>query len=81
MQPLGLAEQGLYGHRTRFRLANVTLSELAATMPGVYVVDVAAALGAAGYERMLDDGFGRLYAFRFSGLDAAKTGVGEGCRT
>ncbi|MGB9153700.1 MAG: HAD-IIIC family phosphatase, partial [Alphaproteobacteria bacterium] len=56
VQPLGLAEQGLYGHRTRFRLANVTLSELAATMPGVYVVDVAAALGAAGYERMLDDG-------------------------
>ena len=56
VQPLGMAESGLDGHRTRFRLANVTLAELAATMPGVHVVDVAAALAAAGSERMLDDG-------------------------
>ena len=56
VQPLGMAEQGLTGHRTRFRLANVTLAELAATMPGVHVVDVAAALAAVGAEQMLDDG-------------------------
>jgi FkbH-like protein len=56
VQPLGLAERGITGHRARFRLANIALSELAATMPGVHVVDIAAALGAAGSERMLDDG-------------------------
>ena len=56
MQPLGMAERGITGHRARFRLANVALAELAATMPDVHVVDIAAALGAAGSERMLDDG-------------------------
>jgi hypothetical protein len=56
VQPLGLAERGITGHRTRFRLANVALAELAEDMPGVHVVDIAAALGAAGSERMLDDG-------------------------
>ena len=56
VQPLGLAERGITGHRTRFRLANVALAEMAATMPDVHVVDIAAALGAAGSERMLDDG-------------------------
>lgn len=56
VQPLGMADQGLLGHRTRFRLANVTLAELAALIPGVHVIDVAAALGAIGSERMLDDG-------------------------
>jgi len=56
VQPLGLAESGSHGHRTRFRHANVALAELAASIPGVYVVDVAAALGLKGSERMLDDG-------------------------
>ena len=56
VQPLGLAERGVKGHRTRFRLTNVALAELASSLPGVYVVDVAAALAAVGSERMLDDG-------------------------
>jgi FkbH-like protein len=56
VQPLGVAERGLGGHRTRFRAANVALAELTATMPGVSLVDVAAALAASGSERMLDDG-------------------------
>jgi FkbH-like protein len=56
VQPLGMAERGLAGHRTRFRFANVALEELAASMPDVYVVDIAAAIGAAGAEKMLDDG-------------------------
>jgi FkbH-like protein len=56
VQPLGLAERGITGHRARFRLANVALAELAGAMPDVHVVDIAAALGAVGSERMLDDG-------------------------
>jgi FkbH-like protein len=56
IQPLGLAERGVKGHRTRFRLTNVALSELALAFPDVHVVDIAAALGAAGAERLLDDG-------------------------
>jgi FkbH-like protein len=56
VQPLGLAERGVKGHRTRFRLTNVALSEVAVAFPDVYVVDIAAALAAAGAERMLDDG-------------------------
>src|SRR5579863_2652425 len=56
VHPLGLAERGVKGHRTRFRLTNVALSEVAVAFPDVYVVDIAAALGAAGSERMLDDG-------------------------
>jgi FkbH-like protein len=56
VQPLGLAERGVKGHRTRFRLTNVALAELAAAFPDVYVVDIAATLGAVGAERMLDDG-------------------------
>ena len=56
VQPMGLAERGIAGHRTRFRLTNVALAELANSLPGIYVVDVAAALAAAGSERMLDDG-------------------------
>ena len=56
VQPLGLAERGIMGHRTRFRLANVALEEMAAKIPGVYVVDIAAAHSAAGSERLLDDG-------------------------
>jgi FkbH-like protein len=56
VQPLGLAERGVRGHRTRFRLTNVALAELANAFPDVYVIDVAAALAAAGSERLLDDG-------------------------
>ena len=56
VQPLGIAERGIAGHRTRFRLANVALAEIAGGMPDVHVVDVAAALAANGSERMLDDG-------------------------
>jgi FkbH-like protein len=56
VQPMGLAERGVKGHRTRFRLTNVALAELANAIPGVYVIDVAAALAATGSERMLDDG-------------------------
>ncbi|MGA7481539.1 MAG: HAD-IIIC family phosphatase [Bradyrhizobium sp.] len=56
VQPLGLAERGVKGHRTRFRLTNVALSELAVAFADVYVVDIAATFAAAGAERMLDDG-------------------------
>ncbi len=56
VQPLGMAERGMDGHRARFRFANVALEQLVSTMPDVHVVDVAAALGAAGSERLLDDG-------------------------
>ena len=56
VQPLGLAERGIMGHRARFRLANVALAEIAGAMPDVHVVDIAAALAAAGSERLLDDG-------------------------
>jgi FkbH-like protein len=56
VQPLGLAERGVKGHRTRFRLTNVALAELASAFADVYVIDVAAALAAVGSERLLDDG-------------------------
>ena len=56
VQPLGLAERGIGGHRNRFRLANLNLAELAERFADVHVVDAAAALAAAGSERMLDDG-------------------------
>jgi len=56
VQPLGFADRGGYGHRNRFRLANVLLSDLAENYPDVHVADVAAALAAAGSQRLLDDG-------------------------
>jgi FkbH-like protein len=56
VQPLGLAERGVKGHRTRFRLTNVALAELAIAFSDVYVIDIAAALAAAGSEQLLDDG-------------------------
>jgi FkbH-like protein len=56
VQPLGLAERGAGGHRNRFRLANLNLAELVERYTDVHVVDAAAALAAAGSERMLDDG-------------------------
>ncbi len=56
VQPLGMAERGITGHRARFRLANVAMAEISESIADVHVVDIAAALGAAGSERMLDDG-------------------------
>jgi FkbH-like protein len=56
VQPLGMAERGQWGHRNRFRLANVALAELAESYADVHVVDVAAAMGEAGSLSMLDDG-------------------------
>jgi FkbH-like protein len=56
VQPAGLADRGLYGHRNRFRLANVSLAALVEDYADVHVVDVAATLAAAGAERLLDDG-------------------------
>ena len=56
VQPLGLADRGGYGHRNRFRLANILLSDLAENYADVHVVDAAAALAAVGAERLLDDG-------------------------
>jgi FkbH-like protein len=55
VQPLGLAERGRMGHRTRFRFANVALAELAETIADVYVVDIAAALAARGSIPLVDD--------------------------
>jgi FkbH-like protein len=55
VQPLGLAERGLNGHRTRFRTTNVVLADLAASLPDVHVVDIAAAVAASGAARMIDD--------------------------
>jgi FkbH-like protein len=56
VQPLGLAERGLAGHRNRFRLTNVALADLVESFADVHVVDVAAALAAIGSARMVDDG-------------------------
>ena len=56
VQPLGLAERGLNGHRTRFRTTNVVLADLAAQLSDVHVVDIAASMAAIGSERMIDDG-------------------------
>jgi FkbH-like protein len=55
VQPLGLAERGLAGHRNRFRLTNVALADLVENFTDVHVVDVAAALAASGSARMIDD--------------------------
>ncbi len=56
VQPRGLAERGVRGHRNRFRAANLALAELVENYPDVHVVDIAATLGLAGSERLLDDG-------------------------
>ncbi len=56
VQPLGFADRGPDGHRNRFRQANLALERLAESFPDVHVVDVAAALNAAGSGRLLDDG-------------------------
>jgi FkbH-like protein len=56
VQPLGMAERGPWGHRNRFRMANVALAELVESHADVHVVDVAATLAAAGSARLIDDG-------------------------
>ena len=56
VQPLGLAERGIQGHRNRFRFANLALADLASRYADVYVVDIAAHLANAGARRLLDDG-------------------------
>jgi FkbH-like protein len=56
VQPLGFADHGIHSHRNRFRRTNLALQELADTMPGVHLVDVAATLGAVGSAALVDDG-------------------------
>ena len=56
VQPLGLAERGLLGHRNRFRLANLALAQALEPFADVHVVDVAAALAGEGAHRLVDDG-------------------------
>ena len=56
VQPLGLADRGLHGHRNRFRRLNLMLEEMAAGFDDVHVVDIAAALNAEGSARLIDDG-------------------------
>jgi FkbH-like protein len=56
VEPLGLADRGVAGHRNRFRAANLALAALASEYADVHVVDIAAVLNAAGAERLLDDG-------------------------
>ena len=55
VQPLGLAERGVGGHRNRFHMANLTLSQMVETFDDVVLVDLEAAFAAAGTERLLDD--------------------------
>ena len=56
VQPLGLADRGLHGHRNRFRRLNLMLEEMAAGFDDVHVVDIAAALNTEGSARLIDDG-------------------------
>ena len=56
VQPLGFADRGPHGHRNRFRRTNLALAERTEDFADVHVVDVAAALNAAGSARLLDDG-------------------------
>ena len=70
VQPLGLAERGVKGHRTRFRLTNVALAELANAFSDVYMVDIA---GSGGGRRRTAARrrTGGIYPFRFAGMDVA----------
>lgn len=53
--PLGIAERGPESHRERCRRINSGLSELAAEVSDLFIVDVDAALGFHGKSRLLDD--------------------------
>jgi FkbH-like protein len=63
LQPLGFADHGRHSHRNRFRQTNLALEDLAERFADVRVVDVAAALGAAGAAALLDDGLVSLTHF------------------
>jgi FkbH-like protein len=56
VQPLGLADRGPGGHRNRVRELNQRLEALCAEYADVWFVDVAAAYGAEGAARLIDDG-------------------------
>jgi FkbH-like protein len=56
LQPLGFADRGIHGHRNRFRQTNLALARLVEEFPDVHMVDMAAALSAAGSATLLDDG-------------------------
>jgi FkbH-like protein len=56
VQPMGFADRGIHSHRNRFRRTNLALAQLAEDYPDVHLVDVAAALNAAGSMALLDDG-------------------------
>jgi len=56
VQPIGFSDRGPMSHRGRFRVANLALSVMLEGFADVYMVDVAAALGAVGAERFIDDG-------------------------
>ena len=56
VQPLGFADRGIHSHRNRFRTTNLALARMAEQFADVHLVDVAAALAAAGARRLLDDG-------------------------
>lgn len=55
VQPLGRAERGRFGHRNRFRAANLALADMVERLSDVWIADVDSALarGAAGH--LLDD--------------------------
>jgi FkbH-like protein len=55
VQPLGIADRGRNGHRTRFRSTNVALAQLADLIADVFVVDVAASLAGEGSIPLVDD--------------------------
>ncbi len=55
VQPDGFADRGSDSHRNRFRRANLSLAAMAEAFSGVYLIDIAAALAAAGTARLLDD--------------------------
>jgi FkbH-like protein len=56
VQPEGFADRGTDSHRNRFRRTNLALAAMVEGFSGVYLIDVAAALAAAGTTRLLDDG-------------------------
>ena len=56
VEPLGMADRGVLSHRNRFRRTNLALAELVEGFDDVHLIDTAAALGARGLERFVDDG-------------------------
>jgi len=56
VKPEGFADRGVDSHHNRFRRTNLALAAMAEELSGVYLIDVASALAAAGTARLLDDG-------------------------